>query len=93
MNVEFYYVAFMVEKLLSHPLSYEFHHSWLWNITNRSDEKGLEHGVPQGSILRSLLSIVMANKPPSFDCRVHTVNTQSVLYADYNTVFNIVVEL
>lgn len=71
MNVEFYYVAFMVENLLSHPLSYEFHHSWLWGITNRSDEIGLEHGEPQGSILRSLFSIVMVNKLPSFDCRVN----------------------
>lgn len=43
----------------------------LWGITNRSHEIGLEHGVLQGSILRSLLSIVMVNKLPSFDCRVH----------------------
>lgn len=71
MSVEFYYIAFMVEKWLSHPLSYdlnEFYHIWLWGIINRSDEIGLEHGVPQGSILRTLLSIVMVNKLPSFDC-------------------------
>lgn len=43
----------------------------LWGITNISDEIGLEHGVPQGSILCSLLSIVMVNKLPSFVRRVH----------------------
>lgn len=77
MNVEFYYIALMVERLPSHPLSYDVNEfylnefCWLWGITNRSDKIGLEYGVPHGSILLSFLSIVMVNKLPSFDCRVH----------------------